>query len=288
MPTAISITDLRYQYPDTPRPALENISFEVEEGEFLGITGPTGSGKSSLCLAMNSLIPNSTGGSISGSVEVFGLDMTEATLQEAFSANDEMGLRVGMTFQDPDAQIVGMSVEEDLAFGPQNFGLDPEDIDLRIDRMLGIVRMSEYRDASPHMLSGGQKQRVAIAAAMIMQPKILVLDEPTSELDPIGRNEVYEAVQELRGSERITVVMVDHHTEELARYVDRVVVLDGGRQLAFGPAAQVLSDTGLLDSAGVRTPSVVLLHHLLHGAGYVGEEMTLKEEKLINGARRRL
>ena len=286
MSVAIRVADLRYQYPDTSQPALDNVSFEVEEGEFLGITGPTGAGKSSLCLTLNSLIPNSTGGTISGSVDVFGLNMAEATLQETFSFRDEVGLRVGMTFQDPDAQLVGMSVEEDLAFGPQNFGLNPDEIDQRIDSMMEIVRMSGYRDASPHMLSGGQKQRVAIAAAMIMRPRILVLDEPTSELDPIGRSEVYEAVQELRDSEKITVVMVDHHTEELARYVDRVLVLDGGRQIAFGPASQILGDAKLLDSAGVRPPSIVLLQDLLYRASYIEERLFLQEETLIDELRR--
>ena len=260
MSTAISVEHLKYAYPgvdDTPGVAVfEDLSLTVEEGSFVAVLGGNGCGKSTLAKHFNSiLLP------CGGKVSVFGLD----------TANEDLLIRirrtVGMVFQNPDNQIVANVVEEDVAFGPENLGVASPEIRRRVDLALKQVGMYDYRLHAPHLLSGGQKQRIAIAGVIAMEPKCIVLDEPTAMLDPKGRREVMETVQRLNREKGITVVLITHHMDEAAR-ADRVVVLHRGKVAADGSPKQVFSQVELLHKLGLAAPDTVELCHALNQNGF--------------------
>jgi len=235
--------------------------------------GPTGAGKSTLCLTLNGIIPHSLSGTIRGSVKVNGMDTMSHGVHLLTS-------KVGMVFQEPESQLFAMNVEEELSFGPENLGVPPEEIRRRVDWALKVVRMEQFRQHSPFRLSGGQKQRVAIAAALSMLPEILVLDEPTASLDPIGKMEVFSVVHELRNIRNMTVIMVEHESEEIARCSDRVVVMNGGRIVLEGTPRQIFSKTETLTKIGLSTPQVCELANRMNN-GFQRKEpysfMTLQE-----------
>src|SRR5438309_11724041 len=212
----IRVRDLQFRYPGATRDALAGISLDVRRGEFVGVTGPSGAGKSTLCLCLKGLIPAGTFG---GTISVNGQPVAPGTAYIDASA---------LVFQNPETQIIGLTVAEDLAFGPENLRRDPAEIRAAIPRYLEQVRLSGYEDADTYRLSGGQKQRLAIADALILEPDILILDEPTSELDPIGKDEFFEVLERLRRERSITVIMVEHAAEQLAAMADRVIVMQHG------------------------------------------------------------
>ena len=260
MSLIIKTEHLAYSYPgvdDTPGVAVfEDMNLKVEESTFVAILGTNGCGKSTLAKHFNSiLLP--TG----GHVYVCGID----------TANEErlMVIRrnVGMVFQNPDNQIVANVVEEDVAFGPENLGIASPEIRNRVDRALKQVGMYEYREHAPHLLSGGQKQRIAIAGIIAMEPKCIVLDEPTAMLDPRGRREVMETINRLNESKGITVVLITHHMEEAAQ-ADRVVVLHKGTVAADGTPAEVFSQVELLHDIGLAAPDTVELCYELNQCGF--------------------
>ncbi|MCD8341001.1 MAG: energy-coupling factor transporter ATPase [Clostridiales bacterium] len=230
---------------------LDSVSLDIEEGSFVAVLGHNGSGKSTLAKHMNAvLLP--TG----GTVYVDGID----------TADDDRWLdvrrTVGMVFQNPDNQIVANVVEEDVAFAPENLGVPPEEIRQRVDEALRIVGMSEYIQHAPHLLSGGQKQRVAIAGVIAMQPRCIVLDEPTAMLDPIGRQEVMETIVRLNRERGTTVVLITHHMDEAAQ-ADRLVVMDHGKIVADGPPKVVFQDVEGMRRLGLTVPDTVgLLYEL--------------------------
>jgi energy-coupling factor transporter ATP-binding protein EcfA2 len=235
------------QNPETP--ALRDITLEVSEGECLAVLGPTGAGKSTLCLAMNGIVPQVLGGTTKGRVLVGGLDtQTEevATLAQV----------VGLMFQDPESQLVGMTVEEELFFGAGNYGIPREEIQERIRWALNLLRLHGLERREPATLSGGEKQRVALAAILVMEPQILVLDEPTAELDPIGRSEVYAALQTLKKQVGITILITSHDSEELPNLADRVILMNEGRIVLQGSPEEVFQETKMLIRLGVRPPQV--------------------------------
>ena len=251
MSEIISVEHLAYTYPgveDTPGiPVFEDMNLKIQEGSFVAILGTNGCGKSTLAKHFNSiLLP--TG----GKVYVCGID----------TANEEriMTVRhnVGMVFQNPDNQIVANVVEEDVAFGPENLGIAGPEIRHRVDNALKQVGMYEYREHAPHLLSGGQKQRIAIAGIIAMEPRCIVLDEPTAMLDPRGRKEVIDTVSRLNREKRITVVLITHHMDEAAK-ADRVVVLNKGKVAADGTPREVFSQVELLHSIGLASPETVEL-----------------------------
>jgi energy-coupling factor transporter ATPase len=246
---AIDIKGLTYSYPTSKEPVLRDINLSVRKGEFLSIMGPTGAGKSTLCLTLNGIIPQSLSGKMDGSVVVEGMN----TLQHGVHV---LTSKVGITFQEPESQLFSMNVEEEVSFGPENLGVPPNEIRKRIDWALNAVHMEEFRHRSPFRLSGGQKQRVAIAAALSMMPQILVLDEPTSGLDPIGKTEVFSVVHELKKMQNMTVVMVEHESEEIALFSDRVIVMDQGRIVLEGTPRDVFSRTQTLLDIGLNVPQV--------------------------------
>src|SRR5215470_15780966 len=220
---AIRVRDLRFRYPGAARDALAGVNLDVHRGEFLGITGPSGAGKSTLCLCLKGLIP---AGQFSGSVSVAGQVVAPGSPYVEGSA---------LVFQNPETQIIGLTVAEDVAFGPENLRRDPSWIRSAIVEYLRLVRLAVFQDVDTYRLSGGQKQRLAIADALILEPQILILDEPTSELDPVGKDEVFEVLGRLRRERSITILMVEHAAEQLAEMADRIVVLGAGEIIDQGP-----------------------------------------------------
>ena len=260
MKEIISVENLAYTYPgmdETPGVVVfEDMNLKVEEGTFVAILGTNGCGKSTLAKHFNSiLLP--TG----GHVYVCGID----------TANEERILQVrrnvGMVFQNPDNQIVANVVEEDVAFGPENLGIASPEIRHRVNKALKQVGMYEYREHAPHLLSGGQKQRIAIAGVIAMEPKCIILDEPTAMLDPRGRREVVETIGRLNKEKGITVVLITHHMDEAAK-ADRVVVLHKGKVTADGTPEEVFAQVELLHSIGLAAPESVELCWELNKQGF--------------------
>ena len=250
----VQIHNFVYRYPafqegQPPVTALDGISLEIAAGEFFGLTGTTGSGKSTLCLALNGLVPQATGGVVSGDIIVAGMNTKRAPVAE-------LAMQVGLVFQDPEANLVGLTVEDEVAFGPENLGLPRDEIAARVDWALDVVGMGEMRRRSSTRLSGGQKQRVAIAAVLAMRPAVLVLDEPTAQLDPAGTEEVASAIAALRREpgHQVAIVMAEQNVELLGRFADRIGVLDAGRLARLGTPREVLGDVDKLHRLGVFTP----------------------------------
>ena len=275
--------DVEFRYPATSIPALDGVSLAISDGEVVGLAGPTGAGKTTLCLALTGLVPHSTGGTLSGSVMLGGRDSRDTPLGELLAPLDADRALVAVTFQDPESQIVGMTVEEDLAFGAENLGVPREEINRRIDEALAFVRLSGYRTAFPYALSGGQKQRVAIAAAIVMRPRLLILDEPTSELDPQGRAEIFELIGRLTASGDYAVLVVEHALDDLAAAVGRLVILEQGRVQFDGPPAEVLRNIDRLVEIGVRPPdaSVIGMTAERHGLVRSSDRAFIDDAALI-------
>ncbi|MBQ5405842.1 MAG: energy-coupling factor transporter ATPase [Oscillospiraceae bacterium] len=252
----IRFENVHFSYPDSDRDSLCGVDLEIEEGSFVAVLGHNGSGKSTLAKHMNAiLLP--TG----GKVFVNGIDTAdEQRLLDVRRC-------VGMVFQNPDNQIVANVVEEDVAFAPENLGVPPEEIRERVDSALRTVGMFEYRQHAPHLLSGGQKQRVAIAGVIAMQPRVLVLDEPTAMLDPQGRREVVATVTRLCRESGMTVVLITHHMEECVG-ADRLVVMSNGKIAADGTPGEVFSQVELMEREGLDVPETVRLCFDLNKAGF--------------------
>ena len=260
----IEVKDLSYQYPkgmdEEPLMALDQVTLNVHTGQFLVILGSNGSGKSTLAKHLNGmLLPTS------GSCHIAGMDTRDE--QYLWKIRE----KVGMVFQNPDNQIVAAIVEEDVAFGPENLGVEPEEIRRRVDESLAQVGMSEYSSHAPHLLSGGQKQRVAIAGVLAMHPDYLILDESTAMLDPEGRSEVLDVLRKLRKNTGITVILITHHMEE-ALEADRVLVMDQGKILLDGSPEAVFMQEKLIIQAGLEVPVTVGLMNELQSLGITLDE----------------
>lgn len=254
--------------------AIDEINLDIEEGQFIAILGHNGSGKSTLAKHMNAiLVP--TG----GTMWVDGKDTgSEENIWDVRQS-------AGMVFQNPDNQIIGTVVEEDVGFGPENLGVPTEDIWKRVEESLSAVGMIEYRHHSPNKLSGGQKQRVAIAGVVAMRPKCIVLDEPTAMLDPNGRKEVLRTVEELRKREKVTVILITHYMEEVVG-ADRVIVMDKGHVVMDGTTKEVFSQVETLKKYRLDVPQVTLLAHELKKQGYDIPDAVLTTEELVEALAR--
>ena len=260
MSNAIEVKDLAYEYPgfgeDRGVTVFRDLDLEVEQGSFVAILGSNGSGKSTLAKHFNAILLPS-----GGSVHVYGLNTSD---EEQIIA---VRRSVGMVFQNPDNQIVANVVEEDVAFAPENLGVAAPAIRKRVDDALKQVGMYEYREHAPHLLSGGQKQRIAIAGVIAMEPKCIVLDEPTAMLDPKGRREVLETVKRLNREKGITVVLITHHMDEAAM-ADRVVIIHKGVIKADGAPRDVFSQVDKIHSLGLAAPETVELCYELNREGF--------------------
>lgn len=260
MGTMIAVEHVGFAYPgveDAPGvPVFEDLNLQIEQGSFTAILGTNGCGKSTLAKLFNAiLVPTK------GKVTVCGIDTSDPDRLMAVRRN------VGMVFQNPDNQIVANVVEEDVAFGPENLGIASPEIRRRVDQALVQVGMYDYREHSPSLLSGGQKQRVAIAGILAMEPRCIVLDEPTAMLDPRGRRDVMDTVKRLNKEKGITVILITHHMEEAAG-ADRVVILSRGKVAADGSPKEVFCQVDLLHSLGLAAPEPVELCWELNRKGY--------------------
>lgn len=249
--------------------ALENISLNILKGEFAAVIGHNGSGKSTLAKLINALLKPTA-----GDVLVKGMNTRDSSLVW------DIRSAAGMVFQNPDNQMVSTMVEEDVAFGPENLGVKPEDIRRRVDEALKTVDMSEFARHAPHFLSGGQKQRVAIAGILAMKPEIIVLDEPTAMLDPAGRQEVLFTIKQLNKEENKTIVYITHYMEEAVE-ADRVFVMENGKIVIEGSPGDVFSNVDDLKKMGLDVPQAAELAHELRKAGLNVPLGILKPEELV-------
>ncbi|MEM3040020.1 MAG: ABC transporter ATP-binding protein [Candidatus Methanomethylicaceae archaeon] len=269
---AISVENLTYYYPRRKEPALLNVNLEIDTGEFVLITGPSGGGKSTLCRCFNGLIPNFYGGRLSGRVTVMGKDV-------AASSTSELSQHVGMVFQNPEDQITRMSVEAEMAFGLENLGVERNEISRRIKEVAEILRISDLLKRPVETLSSGQQQKVAIGSVLVMRPQILVLDEPTSELDPKSAKDLIDLIARLNTELGITVIIVEHRLNFILDKVDRVVIIKGGRVSMDGSPQEVLR-SGEVAQLGVSLPRAVQLYHMLAEMGLRLQDVPLSVEDL--------
>lgn len=250
--------------------ALNSVSMKVKKGEFLVVLGHNGSGKSTIAKHMNALLLPSE-----GKMFVDGMDTVEDSLLW------EIRSRAGMVFQNPDNQLVATIVEEDVAFGPENLGVEPKEIRQRVDDCLKKVGMYEYRKHAPHLLSGGQKQRIAIAGILAMMPKCIVLDEPTAMLDPLGRKEVLETIKDVNKNLGITIILITHYMDEAAM-ADRVIVMDKGEIELEGTPREVFANVEHIKNIGLDVPQVTELAYELRKEGIDISNKILNIDEMVN------
>jgi energy-coupling factor transporter ATP-binding protein EcfA2 len=270
----ISIKNLTFYYSGSDKPSLRDINFEIHDGEFVLLTGPSGGGKSSLCRCLNGLIPHFYGGKITGKVEVNGLDVTKHSTKE-------LATMVGLVFQDPENQLVAMDVDSELAFGLENLAFAKEVIARRVEEALDTVGIVSLRHRATSELSGGEKQRVAIASVLALYPDILVLDEPTSELDPKGAEDVLNVVERLNDELGITVILVEHRLDRVVAHSDRVIVLEKGMITADGDPRSILGD-GRISQSGVGIPPIIKLAQVVKSKSNLIDNtpLTVKEGRI--------
>ena len=267
----IETKGVTYTYPGGVRPSLQDVSITIEKGEFAILTGPSGCGKTTLCRCFNGLVPHFYSGKLDGDVFVAGLNVAEHQIYE-------LARHVGLVFQNPENQLFALSVEKDVAFGLENLGVPRDEIRKRVDWALQITDTTDLRDRAPHELSGGQQQRVAIASVLAMQPDVMVLDEPTSFLDPLGAQQIFGVIHELNKNLGITVVLVEHRLDLASKYADHVIVVDAGKVVLDGTPGEVFNteDARLI---GVGIPKATRLYQVLEESGvHLGKAPVTSEE----------
>ena len=271
----IEIKNLSYTYPGATKPSINDVSINVEKGEFVLITGPSGCGKTTLCRCFNGLVPHFYQGELKGQVTVAGMDTSKHQTYE-------MAKYVGLVFQNPENQLFALSVEKDVAFGLENLGVPRKEMRERVDWALNLAGIYDLRERSPHEISGGQQQRVAIASILAMQPEIIVLDEPTSFLDPLSAEKIFEVIYSLNKKHGITVILVEHRLDLTAKYADHLIVMDEGKVCFEGNPREILfsDETRLI---GVGIPKATLLYKMLKKEGLkLNGETPLSSEELAN------
>jgi energy-coupling factor transporter ATP-binding protein EcfA2 len=254
----IRASNLTFTYAGAPRSSVEDVSLEVSPGEFVVLTGPSGCGKTTVCRCLNGLIPNFYSGDFTGELVVDGMNVKEHTTAELSS-------HVGLVFQNPENQLFSLSIERDVAFGPENLGLSREETRRRVDWALEVTGITDLKDRPPYELSGGQQQRAAIAAVLAMQPKIIVLDEPTSFLDPKSALEILAVISDLNKKLGITIILVEHRLDLASKHANRVIVMDSGKIVLDGTPKQVYGEQARL--IGIGVPRVITLFNLLQKGG---------------------
>ena len=261
----IDIDSLSYKYPNATTKALDNIDFKLTEPGFTAIMGPTGAGKTTFSLTLNGLIPQFYEGTMEGSVHVLGIDTKRYRIQRLVQ-------HVGLVMQDPESQVFGMNVLADVMFGPANLGLSYDEVMARARRALNLVGLVGFGKRSPSDLSGGEKQRLAVASVLAMHPEILVLDEPTSELDPVGREEVYQAVDRLREDGDVTILAIEHSPDEVVSRAENLVVFSEGKMAYLGTPKDIFRNAPKAHDLGIRIPESAELGWKLHEAGIIEQQ----------------
>jgi energy-coupling factor transporter ATPase len=279
----IETANLSYTYPGGTKQSISDVSIRIEKGEFTLITGPSGCGKTTLCRCFNGLVPHFYQGEMKGKVTVAGLDVSEHPTYE-------LAQHVGLVFQNPENQLFALSVEKDVAFGLENLGVPREEMRKTVDWALQLADIYNLRERAPHELSGGQQQRVAIASVLAMKPQVIVLDEPTSFLDPLSAKRIFEVIHELNRNLGITVVLVEHRLDLTAKYADHIIVMDQGKVLLDGEPHRILGseETRLV---GVGIPKATRLYQILMKDGaklrdmvpLSSEEMAVLIKEAIEG-----
>jgi energy-coupling factor transporter ATP-binding protein EcfA2 len=248
---------------------MENVTFSIEKGEFVILTGPSGCGKTTLCRCLNGLIPNFYSGELAGNLEVDGINVEGKTTAE-------LATHVGFVFQNPENQLFSLSVERDVGFGLENLGVPRTEAIERVKWAMRATGIFELRDKAPYELSGGQQQRAAIAGVLAMQPSVLILDEPTSFLDPKSAEEIISVLAKLGNDLGLTILLVEHRLDIVSRHADRVIVMDGGKIQLDGPPREVYNDQARL--IGIGLPRVTMLSHLLRKDGFdLNNPITVEE-----------
>lgn len=271
----IELRDVYWRYRDSSDYALKGVSLKIGYGEFIGIVGVNGSGKTTLAMCINGLIPKNYYGIMKGEVNVFGMNTKEHDPYE-------ISRYVGMVFSDPESQFVTMSVEEEIVFALENQGLDAKEIEERLTWALGVTRLSPtYLDKPPYELSGGEKQRVAIAAALATKPKVLILDEPTSQLDPIGKQEIFDVLEHLKRESQSTIIVIEHRMEKLAALATRMILLHEGRILRDAPPSDFFNETGLLENLKLYPPEWMSVFARLRESGLYANKIPLTTEEAV-------
>src|SRR5215203_1237857 len=276
MEPEVRIEGLTYRYRGQQKPALSGVDLAVAEGEFVVVMGPSGAGKSTLCVALNGLIPHFFRGKMEGEVRVRGRSTREGRV-------GEFAQEVGLVFQDFEAQLFSTNVALEVAFGPENFRVERDEMVRRVESVLGQVRLEGFDGRTPSTLSGGQKQRLAIASVLAIEPRILCLDEPTTDLDPLGKLGIFEIAEDLKDRDDVTLIVVEHETEETID-ADRIVVLREGEIVADRPAREVLRDVRLLEESSIMPLQVT---RFFHEKGLWQGQLPLTPEEGVAEFRRR-
>ena len=273
----VNLQNVTYKYPLTSSPVLKNINLKVEDGEFVAIVGPNGAGKSTLCYTIAGFVPHFFKGEMTGTVEVLGRESQRSSLHEWVQ-------NVGLAFQNPFNQISGTkyTVFEEIAFGLENIGVPRDEMVKRVKEAMKLTGISDLADRSPYSLSGGQQQRVALTSILVMQPKVLVLDEPTSQLDPIGTREVFIVIQRM-AEQGMTVILVEHKVEWIANYVDRVIALNDGQVLLEGTPEEVLTSR-LVEESGFGISRYTSVARRAQAIGlWPGDSLPVTLEEAVDG-----
>jgi energy-coupling factor transporter ATPase len=276
----IETKGLTYTYPGATKPSIRDVSLTIEKGEFAILTGPSGCGKTTLCRCFNGLIPHFYAGQLEGELTVAGLKVIEHPMYE-------MAQQVGLVFQNPENQLFALSVEKDVAFGLENLGVSRDEMRKRVDWALQTTGIEELHERAPHELSGGQQQRVAIACVLAMQPSVMVFDEPTSFLDPLGAQKIFEVINDLNKKLGVTVILVEHRLDLASKYADHVIIMDEGKIILNGKPGEIFnSETARL--IGVGIPKATLLWQLLQENGVRLEGVPISSEEAAQLLRERL
>ncbi|MEM3703475.1 MAG: energy-coupling factor transporter ATPase [Candidatus Bathyarchaeia archaeon] len=252
MEYSVEINNVTFTYMGSKEPAIYDINLKVKKGEILMITGPSGAGKTTICRLLNGLIPHYFRGNFKGNVLINGIDTKKTTI-------GSLSHFVGLLFQDPASQLVCPTVMDEVAFGPENLGVEPAEIRQRVEYVLKAVRLKGYEERNPHSLSGGEQQACALASVMAMKPEIYVLDEPTSNLDPLGSYQIINLLVELSRTEKKTMIIVEHKMEELLPLVDRLIVMNDGKIVLQGEVKELLENVEYMEKIGLKPPQVTLL-----------------------------
>jgi energy-coupling factor transporter ATP-binding protein EcfA2 len=254
--TIIETANLTYTYPGVTKPSINDVSIKIEKGEFTLITGPSGCGKTTLCRCFNGLIPHFYQGELKGRLTTAGQDVTKSLIYQ-------LAKHVGLVFQNPENQLFALSVEKDVAFGLENLGTPREEMRTRVDEAMKLTGIYDLRDRPPHELSGGQQQRVAIASVLAMQPEVIILDEPTSFLDPLSAKKIFEVIDNLNKNLGITVVLVEHRLDLTAKYATHIIVMDEGKVILDGNPREILRSQEA-HLSGIGVPKATRLYQLLN------------------------
>jgi len=275
----IETNNLTYSYPNSKAPSIRNVSIKINKGDFVILTGPSGCGKTTLCRCFNGLVPHFYNGNLEGKITVAGLDVSEHQIHE-------IARHVGLVFQNPENQLFALSVEKDVAFGLENFAMPRDEMRKRVDWALEMAGISELAERPPHELSGGQQQRVAIASVLAMQPDIIILDEPTSFLDPLGAEKIFEVISNLNKKLGITIILVEHRLDLAAKYANRVIVMNKGEVALAGTPREIFtSEKARLIGVGIPKATKLYQHLKQHGIELKTVPVTPKEAaKLLREA----